>query len=195
MEVTGIILAGGKSSRMGTDKGMEVLGGKKLINYAVDVLSGICSDILISSSSEAYHSLGFKVVADVIPGIGPMGGIYSALRQSNTANNLVISCDLPFLSSELLMYILEKSEGYEIAVPWEGNSHYEPLCGFYNKSVLDKISWFIMSGNYKLPDLFEIIQINKLVIDNTFDFYTNNLFYNVNSKLNLITAEEIMRSG
>ena len=195
MGVTGIILAGGKSTRMGTEKGLQELCGKPLINYAIDVLSGICSNFIISSSSDAYQPLGFKVVPDEFSGIGPMGGIYSALRQSDTQDNLVISCDLPFVSAELLKFILSNSQGYEVAVPWEGNMHYEPLCGFYNKSILDKINTFIKTGNYKLPDLFEVIRINKLVIDKTLHFYTDSLFYNVNSKLNLQTAEEIMRRG
>jgi molybdopterin-guanine dinucleotide biosynthesis protein A len=195
MGVTGIILAGGKSTRMGTEKGLQELCGKPLINYAIDVLSGICSNIIISSSSEVYQSFGFRVVPDEFPSIGPMGGIYSALRQSGTQDNLVISCDLPFVSAELLKFILANSQGYEVAVPWEGNMHYEPLCGFYNKSVLEKIKAFIKTGNYKLPDLFEDIRINKLVIDKTLDFYTDSLFYNVNSKLNLHTAEEMMHRG
>jgi len=95
----------------------------------------------------------------------------------------------------LLKFILENAEGYEVAVPWEGNRHYEPLCGFYHKSVLDKIGIFIKAGNYKLPDLFEVIRVNKLIIDKTLNFYTESLFYNVNSKLNLQTAEEMMHRG
>jgi len=112
MGVTGIILAGGKSSRMGAEKGLQELCAKPLIHYAIEVLSGLCNTIIISSSSEAYKSLGHKVVADVIPGIGPMGGIYSALQQSKTEENLVLSCDLPFVSQELMSYILEYSMGY-----------------------------------------------------------------------------------
>jgi len=170
MEVTGIILAGGKSSRMGTDKGLQLLCGKPLIGYAIEALSGICSNILISSSSDAYHSFGYQVVADEFPGIGPMGGIYSALRQSKTEKNLVLSCDLPFVTTELLDFILKISDGYEVAVPWEGNRHYEPLCGFYRLSILEKLSNYIIKGNYKLPDLFDEIRINKLVINNELGF-------------------------
>lgn len=192
MEVTGIILAGGKSSRMGTDKGLQQLCGKPLIGYAIEVLSGICSTILISSSSDAYHSLGYKVVADEFPGIGPMGGIYSALRQSKTENNLVLSCDLPFVSNELLTYILEKSKGYQVAVPYEGNRHYEPLCGFYHLSVLDILSNYIKKGNYKLPDLFDEISINKLVINNELGFYDKDFFMNVNTQNDLSEAERMM---
>jgi len=194
MEVTGIILAGGKSSRMGTDKGLQELCGKPLINYAIQSLSGLCSTILISTSSDAYQSFGYKTVADEIPGIGPMGGIYSALKQSKTDINLVLSCDLPFVSKELLSFILKNSEGYQVAVPWQGNQHYEPLCGFYHLSVLDQMSSYIKHNNYKLPDLFEEISINRLVINKELDFYNEELFLNVNSKHDLALAENLMNS-
>lgn len=194
MDVTGIILAGGKSSRMGTDKGLQELSGNPLIHYAIHALSGLCNTIIISSSSEAYQSLGYKVVADVFPGIGPMGGIYSALKQSETAENLVLSCDLPFASTELLSYILEKSEGFHVAVPWQGNQHYEPLCGFYHLSILDQMNDFIQNKNYKLPDLFKEININRLIINNKLGFYNENLFLNINSKLDLATAENLMKN-
>lgn len=192
MPVTGIILAGGKSSRMGTEKGLQELCGKSLISYAIEVLSVFCSEIIISSSSDAYQSLGFRVVADEFPGIGPMGGIYSALKQSKTEKTLVLSCDLPFVSVELLSHILKNSEGYQVAVPWEGNRHYEPLCGFYRSSVLDQMDSFIQKGNYKLPDLFEEISINRLIINSELELYREHLFLNVNSKHDLLTAENLM---
>jgi len=193
MSTTGIILAGGKSSRMGVDKGFQELCGKPLIEYAIEALSGLCNNIIISTSSDAYQSLGYKVVSDVFPGIGPMGGIYSALKQSETEANLVLSCDLPFVSLELMSYILENSKGYKVAVPWMGNQHYEPLCGFYDLSILEQINAFIHKHNYKLPDLFEELSINRLIINNSMGFYREELFFNVNSKHDLLTAENMMR--
>lgn len=194
MGVTGIILAGGKSSRMGAEKGLQELCGKPLIHYAIEALSGLCNTIIISSSSDVFNPLGYKVVADVFPGIGPMGGIYSTLKQSNTEENLVLSCDLPFVSAELMSFILENSKGYEVAVPWLGDQHYEPLCGYYDLSVMDLISAYIQSNNYKLPDLFNEININRLVINNRLGFYNENLFLNVNSKHDLAIAENLMRN-
>ena len=192
MSVTGIILAGGKSSRMGTDKGLQELFGKPLITYAIELLSGLCSEVLISSSSEAYQSFGLPVIADKFPGIGPMGGIYSALKQSKTEQNLVLSCDLPFVTTELLLYILQNSNGYKVVIPWMGGQHYEPLCGFYNVSVLDRIESYIQKRNYKLPDLFEEININRLIINSKLNFYKEHLFLNVNSKSDLANAEHLM---
>jgi molybdopterin-guanine dinucleotide biosynthesis protein A len=194
MGTTGIILAGGKSSRMGAEKGLQELCGKPLINYAISVLSEMCSAIFISSSSRAYESFGYEVIADEFPGIGPMGGIYSALKQSKTEKNLVLSCDLPFVSKELFAFILDKSSGYQVAVPWQGNQHYEPLCGFYSLSVLNQIYTFIHNGNYKLPDLFMGIRINKLSINSELPFYHKDMFLNINSKHDLEIAEKLMNS-
>lgn len=194
MEVTGIILAGGKSSRMGAEKGVQLLCGKPLIHYAIEALSGLCNTILVSSSSDVYQSFGLQTVADEIRGIGPMGGIYSALKQSKTEKNLVLSCDLPFVTQDLLSYILQNSEGFQVAVPWQGNQHYEPLCGFYNLSILEQISTFIGNNNYKLPDLFNKININRLVISSNLNIYHENQFLNVNSKHDLALAENLMRN-
>ncbi len=101
---------------------------------------------------------------------------------------------MPFVSKELLSFILQNSSGNQVAVPWQGNLHYEPLCGFYSLTVLDQMSAYIQKGNYKLPDLFEEISINCLVINNNLDFYQDNLFLNVNSKHGLLAAEYMMKS-
>lgn len=192
MNVTGIILAGGKSSRMGAEKGVQLLHGEALISYSIKALSGLCDTILISSDSDTYNNFGFQVVADQFPGIGPMGGIYSCLKQSTSEVNLVLSCDLPFVTGELFSYILSNSQGYDVAIPWLGGRHYEPLCGFYHLSTMRMIEKYILSGNYKLPDMFENININKLIIDKELGFYNENLFSNINCKRDLLDAEEKM---
>lgn len=189
MKVTGIILAGGKSSRMGAEKGLQPVCGKPLISYAIEALNSLCDEIIISSSSDAYDGFGFKIIADEFPGIGPMGGIYSSLKQSTSAKNLILSCDLPFVTHQLMDYILQQSGKFEVAVPWEGGRHYEPLCGFYNRMVLEKMKSFIEKGNYKLPDLFEEININRLIINEKTVVYQPNLFLNVNTSSDLLKAE------
>jgi len=78
--ITGIILAGGKSSRMGKDKGWVLFRKKPLIDYAVELLGGICQSIVISANNSAYDKLGLPVYHDIIPDSGPMGGIYTCLK-------------------------------------------------------------------------------------------------------------------
>ena len=106
MRITGVILAGGKSSRMGTDKGLLELNGKPLIQYAIDTLKSIGLEIIIISNNSDYEQFGFPVYPDIIPDKGPIGGVYTALSYSSTEKNLIVSCDTPFLSKKLLNYLI-----------------------------------------------------------------------------------------
>jgi len=94
----------------------------------------------------------------------------------------------------LLAFILENAKEYKVAVPYQGNRHYEPLCGFYSKSVLPEMEHFIQNKNYKLPDLFEVTCINKLIINTELSFFSETLFFNVNSKHELAAAEMLMNN-
>ena len=195
MSVTGIILAGGKSSRMGKDKGLLELSGKKLVEIAIGNLSSLCDRILISTNSDAYAQFGLEVVPDRNPNIGPMGGSYSSLLRSNTGTNLVLSVDLPFINKGTLRYLLEQSRDVEVAVPWSGEEHYEPLCACYDRSVLPLMEEFINRGIYKLPELFKQIKLNPLIINEQLPFFTPILFHNINTFSDFLSAENMMNSS
>ena len=192
MNPTGIILAGGKSSRMGQEKGLVELGGKRLIDIAIQNLSMVCDTILISSNGNSFNDAGLQVIKDVEPGIGPMGGLYSALLHSKTNLNLVLSVDLPFVNEGLLKHLIESSKGYQAAVPWSGQEHYEPLCACYDLSILPFMEAHIKMGNYKLPDLFRLIKLIPLPIEPQLPFYHETLFMNINTKEDLIAAQKLI---
>lgn len=194
MKPTGIILAGGKSSRMGQEKGLVELGGKRLIDIAIQNLSKVCDTILISSNSDSFNDTGFRVIEDVKPGIGPMGGLYSTLLISQSNLNLVLSVDLPFVNEGLFKYLIECSKGFQAAVPWSGQEHFEPLCACYDSSILPLMEVSIASGNYKLPDLFRQININPLPIEPHLPFFHEALFMNINTKDDLIEAQKLLNS-
>lgn len=165
---------------MGMEKGLVSFDNKPLIRYSIDVLKGICDEILISSNSDAYHHMGYRVIPDEITGIGPVGGIYSCLRASATTDNIILSCDTPFISKAYLQYLLKNRKGATAAVPWFGNNKYEPVSAYYNKAFIEVLADSIQEGNYKLPDIFEKTKINRLSITNL-DFFEEKLFYNINS--------------
>lgn len=102
-EITGIILAGGKSSRMGKDKGLCDFKGKALVSYAIETLRPLCGNLMISANyfPEKYAEFDLPVIADEVKNIGPMGGILSCLKQSHTQHNLVLSCDTPFVTTDV----------------------------------------------------------------------------------------------
>jgi molybdopterin-guanine dinucleotide biosynthesis protein A len=181
MEVTGIILAGGKSSRMGHDKGLLELGGRKLAEIAAGNLSHICSDIIISANDPAYQQFGYRVIPDIHTGIGPIGGLYSALSASKTSLNLVLSVDLPFVNKGLLEYLVSRVEDYQAAVPVSGNNYYEPLCAVYDRSVLSVIEKCIEDQEYKMQRFLDKVYLNKIVISDNLPFFTPHQFLNLNT--------------
>ncbi len=157
--VTGTILAGGASSRMGKDKGLCMFKGKELVAYSIEVLKPICDKIIISTNNpQDYHKFGLPMVEDDIRNIGPIGGIYSCLKQSNTLRNLLISCDMPFLETAALDYILSKSDNFDLVVPQHSNSYYEPLAGYYSTTIIPSIEDSIHHMDYKLINLFSKVK-------------------------------------
>jgi molybdopterin-guanine dinucleotide biosynthesis protein A len=191
LKLTGIILSGGKSTRMGQEKGRTLLNGQPLIEYAVKVLSQICDDIMISSNSNKYDYLGHQVIKDEISGIGPMGGIYSCLKASTTADNIILSCDMPLVPSILLQYIFSEKVGYDAVIPVI-NNYPEPLCAYYNKSVVDELEKSIQDENYKLQEFFKRINVKYLEMNSSFHFFHENLFANINSQEDLIRIESLL---
>lgn len=182
-EITGIVLSGGKSKRLGTEKGLAIYGGKPLVTYSIAALKPLCGEILLSANNEleSYRQFGLKIVQDEVEGIGPMGGLLACLKQSQTRYNLVLSCDIPFVESELLSYLLSQIENYQVVVPVHGEGWIEPLCGFYNTNVISQLEKSERSGNFKLVDFIEKINLKKVLIDNTLPFYNEQLFFNINT--------------
>lgn len=182
--LTGIILSGGKSSRMGKDKGFCELENKPLVAYSIDILAPISSQIIIGANDDIYNNLGFGVIKDEIKNIGPIGGIYSCLKSSQTADNIIISCDMPLIPSELIEYILSAKAGYDVVIPiFRGFP--EPLCAYYNKSIVPNLLVTIETKNYKLQDVLRNFKTNFLQINAQLSFYHENLFANINSPQDL----------
>ena len=101
-DITGIILAGGKSTRMGTDKGFLLLNNKPFVQYSIDALQPLVSEIIIVSDNPDYDRFGLKRINDTIKDAGPVAGICSGLEASSTAYNLILSCDIPLITSKIL---------------------------------------------------------------------------------------------
>lgn len=165
-KITGIILAGGKSSRMGTDKALIDVKGKKLIEYSIAVMKQICGHIIISASNPVYEKFGFPIVADSFQGIGPIAGLEACLRYSKTKINLVAPCDSPFLSINLFRETLKETAGYEAAVPILQDGKVEPLAGYYSKEALPTIIQQIEKGDYKLQNLLKAMNTKYVSITN-----------------------------
>jgi molybdenum cofactor guanylyltransferase len=193
MDVTGIILAGGKSSRMGAEKGLVLLDNLPLIHYAIELLKDICNEIIISTNSDAYSGFGYRIVIDEINNIGPISGIYSSLKASSNEINFVLSCDLPFVTTSLVKDLLNEADSYKVVVPWMGGNHYEPLCACYKKSVLPDLEVFISNGYSRLPDFFNQVSCNRFEIGFENYLFRENTFLNINSQNDLQAAEKLIK--
>ncbi|HDO27133.1 MAG TPA: molybdenum cofactor guanylyltransferase [Bacteroidetes bacterium] len=186
-DVTGIILAGGQSSRMGEEKGLALLNRKPLVSYAVDALKPVCGSLVISANNfqKEYEKYGYEVVEDQIKGIGPMGGVFSCIHRSSTRFNIVMSCDTPFVTPCLFQYLLDSIENFQAAIPVHDAGFIEPLCGVYATNVIWSLQLSIEKRNYKMLDFLKDIKYKKVDIHNNLPFYKDDLFVNINTRKDL----------
>jgi molybdopterin-guanine dinucleotide biosynthesis protein A len=153
-QVSGFVLAGGKSTRMGQDKARLHLNGRTLLEHALAALRSVCRDVAILGKYELYGALT-PVYEDIFPGCGPLGGIHAALSNSQTEYNLIIAVDTPFLVPEFLSHLAERAvaTGAVVTTP-EINDYTQPLCTVYSLAFLPIAERALMSGNYKITPLF-----------------------------------------
>ncbi|MFC1865033.1 molybdenum cofactor guanylyltransferase [Chloroflexota bacterium] len=142
MEVSSIVLAGGKNLRLGRSKALEAIGDKSLLERVIERLSPLTNQILIVTSQEQSDLLvtaKAEILVDLYPDKGPLGGIYTGLLASHSSHSIVVACDMPFLNSELLRYMIELSRDFDAVVPRLGEGMAEPLHAIYSKSCLGNI--------------------------------------------------------
>ncbi len=176
-QVTGIIMAGGKSSRMGEDKGLMIYKGNPMISYPLSVLQGICGEIIISTNNIEYSRFGYRLIDDAIKGIGPIGGLYSSLMASKNEWNLVVACDMPFVSESFLRELIAfEKKGFNALVPQNTNKQYEALCALYSKSCIPIIENQIKKKEFGLYQLLNKLHVNKLSVS-----IDNRNFINLNT--------------
>ena len=180
--ITGVILAGGNSSRMGTDKGILNLNGKKIVQYVIEALEPVVDDIIIIANNEHYSDLGFPVYKDAIKDCGPLGGIYTALLKISNPKAIILSCDIPFVSSVFLSDIIRQSEGYDTAVPVH-DGKFEPLCSVYSKNCINAFKTALDKKIFKLTDAIALVNAKKIVLPSTKEIESN--FINLNSQEDL----------
>lgn len=161
--ITGIILAGGKSSRMGTDKGLMRLNGKPMIQHILDPMAKICQRILIVTGNPMYGMFGFELVKDEAPDYGPVMGILSGLKQSKTERNLVLSCDAPFVTFDLLKQLVLKSDEAEV-VAAHSEKGIHPLIAVYNQSTLPIFENAVEEDEHRLRTVLEKLTVHECKI-------------------------------
>ncbi len=192
--MTGIVLAGGKSSRMGANKAFIEFGGKRLIKTTVDCLKALFPEVLIiANDPPLYAYLGVKVVSDLIPDSGSLGGIYTGLSAASYPACFFVACDMPFLNAELIKLLVREAEGWDAVVP-RVRGELQPLHAVYAKSCLPLMKESINASVLKITRFFPKAKV-KIIEEPALRALDPYLFgfINVNTPLELEQAEAVRR--
>ncbi len=177
--VTAFLLAGGLSSRMGEDKGLMPWQDTTMAGRVIDTLRQCFEDIVILSNDGAYWRFGLPLIPDLVKGMGPAGGILTGLRNSQTALNFFIACDMPLITPEVISFILKNSKAGMITVPLMDNRK-QPLCAVYPSSITDEWERQTAMGIIKMHELLDYFNTRLLKLDG---FPAGHLaFANINTK-------------
>jgi len=182
MKLTGIILAGGKSSRMGQDKGLMLLEGKPMIQHVIDAVQPLVDDVIIISNQEEYATFGFPVYEDIIKEQGPLAGICTGLKFSKTPKNLIVSCDVPYVNRELLNLLIDNAADAAVVIPQKGEKTHQ-IIGVYDQSCLEVFMKELTNGKRKIKLAIE--QMNYKIVDA--NQINEKVFNNINSKDDITT--------
>lgn len=196
MDISSVILAGGKSLRLGHDKITEKVGNVTLLEKAISRIDSLSKDIVIVTAEErSFKEFAdnnkVKTVADIFPGRGSLGGIYTGLKKSETFYNLVVAADMPFLNGELLAYMTEVAEGFDFVIPKIG-TFFEPLHAIYSKNCVTPIETMIRKTRRVIIELFDFVKVRYVEAEEIERFDPEHLsFFNINTVEDLELARKI----
>jgi molybdenum cofactor guanylyltransferase len=187
----GYVLTGGKSSRMGPDKALLPFDGRPLVIYVADVVHRACGKVTLVGSRAKYDGLGLPVIEDLTPGLGPLGGIHTALIHSRDEHSIIVGCDMPYVSSEFLKHLIELAEQShaDVVIPKSREFTYEPLCAVYGAACLPVVEHAIRNGDRKISRVLERVRV-RIVTTAEWQVFDSDgrLFSNLN------TPEEYQRA-
>jgi molybdopterin-guanine dinucleotide biosynthesis protein A len=161
-DVTGVILVGGKSSRVGRDKAFLPVDGVPIFEKVLEVLKRHLEKvILIGDRPERFLKYGLPVYPDLYAG-SSLGGLYTGLHASVTPYIFAAPCDLPFASAELLKYMASLREGYDVVVPVTAGFS-EPLFALYSKDCLNPMRELLEAGNFRIFDFYPRVRVRRVL--------------------------------
>jgi len=194
MKITGVIQAGGKSTRMGgRPKALMELGGRRIIDRVVEVLRRVTRDVLlVTNTPELYATLGLPMVPDVFPDHGSLGGIYSGLKAAPGDAAFTVACDMPFLMPEVARLVIDRAGLADVVVP-KIAEQFETLHACYAKACLAPMEARLREGRLKIVGFFEDVRVLTIAEAEVARFRAAELvFMNVNTPEELARARELM---
>lgn len=189
-----VIQAGGQSSRMGMDKGLLLLRDKPLVRWVADQVDELADELLlISNQPENYARFGWPVYSDLIPGIGALGGLYTALSVAAGERIFVLACDMPFINLGVLHAMLARPESCQVVIPQlQDDQALEPFRALYHRSCQQPILNAIQSGKRRAISFFDDVQVCYFPWDEIKKYDPEGRsFFNINTPEDLFEAERL----
>jgi len=197
--VTGVILAGGSSRRMGQNKATMRLGAETIIEHVIRRLRAITADVLVITKTPAlYAHLGLPMYTDIVPDMGTLGGIYTGLTYAANPSVLCVGCDMPLLQPNLLSYLASILEDYDAVVPYveEGGSSaptFQTLSAVYSKRCVPVIHQMLVEGELRVHALYDRIAVRRVEPQEWQKFDPQGLsFFNVNTPADFEKAAQMI---
>jgi molybdopterin-guanine dinucleotide biosynthesis protein A len=183
LELTGFVLAGGKSTRMGMDKAFVQFEGRTLLSRALDLVRSVVPEVRIVGDRGKFASFG-PVVEDIFLNCGPLGGIHAALRSSATELNFMLAVDTPFVSLAFLQYLIGEARmvaDATVVVP-RSAGQWQPLCAIYRREFADAAERALLAGRNKIGSLFEEVE-TRVIDEEELDRagFSSSIFRNLNT--------------
>jgi molybdopterin-guanine dinucleotide biosynthesis protein A len=187
-----VVLAGGRSSRLGQDKAFLRINGQFLIERILEKLAQVSDEVIVVANDiEKYEQFEAVVVGDVFPGKGALGGIYSGLRAATRDRSLVVACDMPFLNLSLLQYMQGLAPRYDVVIPRLGRLM-EAVHAVYSRNCLPFIEKQLQAGDLRIVSFFPQVRVRYVDDDEMDIFDPKHLsFFNINSQADLDKAREL----
>jgi molybdopterin-guanine dinucleotide biosynthesis protein A len=182
-QVGGFVMAGGQSSRMGRDKALLELEGVPLVVRAARLVESVTGAAAVIGQPETFRALHLRAIADDWPGAGPLGGIATALRATEAPWNLVVACDLPYLTKEWLEFLVGRALASQAdsVVPMSERGA-EPLCAMYHKRCESAVWLALDRGTRKVTDCLAGVHVEHIEQAEWKGFDSEGLlFKNINS--------------
>ncbi len=195
-DITGVILAGGKSSRIGSDKSFLNISGEQFISRILSTMQSVFSEVIISTNnSEPYKIFGVELVQDIISSIGPLSGIYSTLKYADTEKIFVSSCDMPLIDADIIKNILNINTDAQVILPVI-NLIPQYDFGIYEKSILPQIENLISSRDEKvsLKKLIPLVKTTLIKVEEL-PAYNERTFLNINTIENYQRLKEMLANS
>jgi signal transduction histidine kinase/GTP:adenosylcobinamide-phosphate guanylyltransferase len=191
----GALLAGGKSTRMGREKALVKVGDRTLIEHMVHLLKPIIpKPMIITNTPAKFAFLQLPIYQDLYPDSGPLGGIHTALKKSTHSHVLILACDLPFVTTQVIRQLCDHALGHDI-VAVDAGSGVEPLCAVYSKACLPEIEKQLSGGRFKVTAIYKQLDVKVLYREEIDVSLPQDTFLNINTPADLVKAEKILKKG